>query len=302
MHERSPLTLSVLLTAHDQPLQLQRCIDSLAGSPLRYAELVVLDDGSDPPAEIHARNLRMPITTMRNVRPRGQAASRNSAASAALGDVLIFLATDSCVAPDTLGAVERAFSGDPLLGAVLGPARGRELDPSEAPMHLFECGLFAVRQYLFREHGGFSERCLADGTLDFVLRLAHSGVRMMVRDNTAVSVQAPETLATTLRSAYRNGILWEQLREHRVGLEEAMPWCTLRDARLGAAPLTWRSAWKHELRQHAAEMAFHAGTAACRLHEFSQMAARPLRGQVITMPQGKREMRDALLRRMGYEI
>jgi len=264
MHDIPSLTLSVLLVAHAEQHSLQRCVRSIAEERMNAVELILIDDASPQPIVLDLKSIRCPVTVLRNTRRRGLATSRNTAAAQALGDVLVFLAPNVTLAPGSLGVVERAFLADPLLGVVVGETMGMAVRGGAAPLQAFEAGLIAVRSSVFREAGGFVERPATSGalgTLEFVMRLAHAGVRMVLRPNAAVTPQQPETLAHTAAIAYRHGLAWMRLSPERRGLSGLLAWSGIRDAAWRVPATAPRPRWQSSIEQGLSAIAFSAGAA-----------------------------------------
>jgi glycosyltransferase involved in cell wall biosynthesis len=109
--------ISVIIPTYNRPLALRRCIASLAQQeyPPESFEVVVVDDGSDPPP---AENLsgelpgHIQVSLLREPH-RGVAAARAAGIARARGRILAFLDDDCTVPPDYLGAIARVFETHP---------------------------------------------------------------------------------------------------------------------------------------------------------------------------------------------
>ena len=109
--------ISIIIPTYNRPLALRRCITALAQQayPPESFEVVVVDDGSHPPAavnvsgelpgQIQVRLLRRPH--------RGVGAARAAGVGRARGHVLAFLDDDCTVPPDYLGAIAGVFQTHP---------------------------------------------------------------------------------------------------------------------------------------------------------------------------------------------
>ncbi|SEG52376.1 Glycosyl transferase family 2 [Bryocella elongata] len=291
MRELPSLTLSILLVAHAQPGALQRCVLSISSEEIEALEMVVVDDGSPQPIALDLGGIRRPVTLLRNSRRRGLAAARNRAADQALGEVLVFLASDVTLAPGSLRVVERAFLADPLLGVVVGQTLGMPMRGGAAPLHAFDAGLIAVRSSIFREAGGFIEKPGSLGTLEFVMRLAHASVRMVLRPNAAVTAQHPQNLLRAAGVSYRHGLAWMKLSRERRGLKELLSWSGLRDAASPPATSTGRPRWRRTLERVLSGAAFSGGVVDAWLR--SPRQDRPPRWEPIVRarPYSTRELR-----------
>ena len=106
-------TWSVLIPAYNRPERLQACVNALANlkPPRGGFEVVVMDDGSQPPlgGQIDPpRGLNLRILRQDNA---GPAAARNRAAGESHGQWLVFTDDDCCPHPDWLLAYEAALDG-----------------------------------------------------------------------------------------------------------------------------------------------------------------------------------------------
>lgn len=296
MREIPPLTLSVLLIAHarshvSQQRNLQRCIWSVASEQMDVVELVVVDDASPQPIALDLGVIRRPVMLLRNTRRRGLAASRNRAADQALGEVLVFLAPDVTLAPGSLRVVERAFLADPLLGVVVGQTLGMTMRDGAAPLHAFDAGLIAVKASVFRDAGGFLETPGPLATLEFVMRLAHAGTRMVLRPNAAVTSLQPESLARTASVAYRHGLAWMRLTPERRGLSDLLSWQGLRDAPWPEPASPNRKRWRGAIEKGLGGIAFSAGAVDAWLRSSHDKGGRRWRPIVRATPHSTRELR-----------
>ena len=115
------MDFSVIVPTYNRPRQLARCLDALSTlrAPPAGFEVVVVDDGSQPPVKQSLRSI--PIRTrVRWLRQAngGAAAARNLGIRAARGRFCAFTDDDCTPEPDWLLHFHRAFdtSEDALLG------------------------------------------------------------------------------------------------------------------------------------------------------------------------------------------
>jgi GT2 family glycosyltransferase len=112
---------SVVIPTRDRPRALARCLESLARQtyPLERFEVIVVDDGSDPPVPDPgaSRNDGLRVHLFRQANA-GPAAARNAGAEHAAGELLAFTDDDCTPAPAWLEVMEKRLrEGDaPLLG------------------------------------------------------------------------------------------------------------------------------------------------------------------------------------------
>jgi glycosyltransferase involved in cell wall biosynthesis len=186
----SSISASVIIPTRDRAASLIETLDILdvAKRKNKGVEIVVVDDGSDPPSKLgDERDVRL---VRREA--RGRSAARNSGAQVAEGDLLVFLDDDMSISPGFLEAHFRAMAEWPgalAVGAVrlphdaLGSPFGRfrqRLEDAGMPTqrgvtgrpNLCGAGNMSVPRSRFLALGGF-DPYLANGE-DQDLALRHS--------------------------------------------------------------------------------------------------------------------------------
>src|SRR5512135_213179 len=83
------LTVSVVIPTKNRDDSLARTLSSVAGQDFRDLEVIVVDDGSDPPAKVSAS-----ARIVRNTRSWGASAAKNLGLEAARGEFVLFLDDD----------------------------------------------------------------------------------------------------------------------------------------------------------------------------------------------------------------
>jgi glycosyltransferase involved in cell wall biosynthesis/2-polyprenyl-3-methyl-5-hydroxy-6-metoxy-1,4-benzoquinol methylase len=96
--DRAPL-FSVIIPTHNRPDYLAEAIESVLAQTVQDFEVIVVDDGSEPPVPEHD-DPRVRLT--RRQQAVGPSQARNDGASAANGEYLAFLDDDDWFAPDRL--------------------------------------------------------------------------------------------------------------------------------------------------------------------------------------------------------
>jgi GT2 family glycosyltransferase len=170
-------SLAAIVPATDSPPTLDRCLSAIRGA-------------NDPPEEVIA------VTEPGRI---GPAAARNSGASRANAEILVFVDADVVVHEDAFVRLRRAFEADPDLSAMFGSyddlpeARDnvsafRNLlhhhvhHQGAGPAATFWSGLGAVRREAFEAAGGFDQALFREPhasveDIDLGLRLAARGAR-----------------------------------------------------------------------------------------------------------------------------
>src|SRR5579875_554926 len=126
-------SFTIVVCTRDRPVELGRCLESLAALRLANGEVLVVDNGSGGDAARVAAG-RWGFRCEREPLPGLNAARRNALRHAA-GEILLFVDDDAVVDAGWLDAMLEPFS-EPLVGAVTGLALPLELE-TEA-QELFE--------------------------------------------------------------------------------------------------------------------------------------------------------------------
>lgn len=177
-NEKTLPRVSVIVPTWNRPRDLPRCLAALAALdyPAERYEIVVVDDGSDPPAARIPAAAR-PDVALRWIvqRNAGPAAARNAGAKAASGELLAFTDDDCTPARGWMRALVAAHAASPdalLGGCVENAVAGNACSVASQTIldvilpHLFEAGSalrFATSNNLaaaaaaFRAIGGFDE-------------------------------------------------------------------------------------------------------------------------------------------------
>ena len=109
------MRVSIVLTTHDRPALLVESIGSVLAQTSELWELVVVDDGSQPPVALPERLLvdnAARVTLVRHASARGPSEARNSGVAAARGEVVTFLDDDDMLAPSAVTESAEAFDAD----------------------------------------------------------------------------------------------------------------------------------------------------------------------------------------------
>lgn len=246
--------ISVVVPVRNDAGRLAKCLSSLAASTLRPLEIIVVDDAStDSTAEAAEAS---GVHVLRMERRSGPGVARNRGASAARGDILVFVDADVCVHTDTLERFSSAFAAMPTPDAVFGAYDTTPFEPGLVSQYknlahhfvhvshpgeasTFWAGCGAIRREVFLEVGGFDPAFDRPSIEDIELglRLHLRGRRIVLR---------PEIQATHLKRWTLRGMVASDI------LDRAAPWTELilsngrmpgtlnlsADQRLSAA-LTW---------------------------------------------------------------
>jgi glycosyltransferase involved in cell wall biosynthesis len=199
--------LSVIVPATDRPPTLDRCVEAIRAALDPGDELAVVTE----PPRCHP------------------GVARNDGVTRTTGDVLVFVDADVEVRDDALARLRTAFEADSTLAATFGsydddPGEDGTVSAFRNLLHhhvhhespgeatTFWTGLGAVRRSAFEAVGGFDPglRYLED--VDFGMRLAADGHRIVLQ---------PEIQGKHLK----RWSLWEMVRTDFVG--RAIPWVEL---------------------------------------------------------------------------
>lgn len=227
--------VSIVVPVADGGAAFAACLAALARLAPPPLDLIVVDDASTDGSERQAAEAGARVIRM--TRRAGPAAARNRGASAASGDVVLFVDADVLVPPDLVARVQRLMT-DRSLTAVIGSYDSR---PTEAGLisqyknlvHRFThqtsapdaftfwgaCG--AIRRDAFLALGGFDERYIDPSIEDIELgyRLRRAGHRIRLDPTLEVTHAKRWTLTSWLRTdVVARALPWSDLllREGRL--------------------------------------------------------------------------------------
>ena len=153
---------TVVIPTRDRIESLRRTVAALRAQDAAFEwELVVVDDGSQPPvpedvtAGLHGRVIRGP--------GRGPGTARNLGIRSARGDVVAFTDDDTEPAPSWLRSAVERLEAEPAAAGVEGPVSSPPWDPlrehslaTETPGNYWTCNV-AFRRAVLERVGGFDE-------------------------------------------------------------------------------------------------------------------------------------------------
>lgn len=229
-------TVTVVIPVRNAPSYLRSCLQALRRSTLLDYEVIVVDDAStDQTAAVAAAEgaqvIRLP-------RQSGPGVARNQGAAVAAGRYILFLDSDVCVLPNTLGEIVRSFEADAKVDCVFGsydtePRAGNIVSQFRNLLHhfvhqearteagTFWAGLGAIRREIFHQLGGFDPRYTRPQIEDIELGVRYVKAGRCIRLNK--NAQATHLKRWTLFGMIRTDILdrgvpWTRLILARGGL------------------------------------------------------------------------------------
>jgi glycosyltransferase involved in cell wall biosynthesis len=241
--EAFPFVSVIVPTFNDNP-RLGRCLAALETQtyPASRYEVIVVDDGSDPPASRVTAGL--PRVRALAGAHRGSYAARNQGLAVARGPVVAFTDSDCLPARDWIECGVRALAARPGCGLVAGAI---EVFPAEAErrtwVELYE-SVFAFPQHeyvaqghfgatanlftrlaVFERVGRFDERLGSGGDAEWGRRVFAHGFGQAYEASVRVRHPARRTLREMRAKVARTTAAQrERLRGHRVGYRLALLW------------------------------------------------------------------------------
>jgi hypothetical protein len=118
--------VSVVIPTHNRPRLLREAVDSVVGQTYHNWEIVIVDDGSQPPVckDALQQDFGSRIRVLRNDEPLMQPSARDQGVRAASGEIVVHLDDDDLLAPDALEKGVAALLEDPSLDLVFINVRG----------------------------------------------------------------------------------------------------------------------------------------------------------------------------------
>ena len=221
-----PPPVTYVVPVRDDPAGLDATIAALtADDP--GSRIVVVDDGSDPPATVEADG---DVVVLRRASAAGPGAARNEGWRAASTGIVVFLDAgcvpgsgwtgallghfaDPSVAAAAPRVVARADPGTPAWLAAY-EARRSPLDLGDRPAPVragsavpyVPTAALAVRRTALAQADGFDERLRFGEDVDLVWRLGKRGWRVRYEPASSVSHPARRTLPGLLRQRFQYGL------------------------------------------------------------------------------------------------
>ena len=118
--------VTVVITTHDRPQQLERAVASALRQQVREIEVVVVDDGSEIPPAIRSQDTRLKV--LRSHRSEGVCAARNRGLAVARGRWITFLDDDDELLPHMLATSLKAIERSKLPSPVAVRSCAEEVD------------------------------------------------------------------------------------------------------------------------------------------------------------------------------
>lgn len=214
-------TLSVVIPVYDAPELARRAVESALAQTWPPTEIVVVDDGSDPPLDLGELAPRVKLIRQAN---RGASAARNAGIAAASGDWIHFLDADDALFPEALetqwaalraspGAEicvsrYRSEGGDPGSRGAHGPGFGDEWCPTRDLLatwvrrYPFQTSTVLLPRWLLVEVGSFEEAFPQGEDARYWFRLALRGTRVAAVDEPLVARRFRTGSLSASESAY----------------------------------------------------------------------------------------------------
>ena len=197
-------TVSVVIITHNRRDLAFEALASAAGQTMRPCEIILVDDGSEPPVETNFADRStlpadVPIRLVR-LEDLGPSAARNAGAAQAIGDFLALLDDDDLWEPDYLRRAIASLHDRPAQCVITwltcfdGQRRWRG---KEIPSELNQLDLFSrnpgvvgsnivIERSAFQKVGGFDAELLGSEDKDFLIRLLGAGIEVTVQTSPLV--------------------------------------------------------------------------------------------------------------------
>jgi len=227
---------SILIPVKNDLKNLQRCLAALQPQDLSDCEVLIGDDGSEPPlrlADLAAEG--MPLQLFR-LGGHGPAVARNFLARKAQGEYLFFLDADTEANRQLLSRARRVIEEHPGIAAFFGSYDDAPAWPSWVSVYrnllhhyvhqqsgglevsTFWCGCGVIRRQLYLDCGGISEsyRTPSIEDLAFGARMSRQGARTRIVPDLQVKHLKRWTFGNWLYTdLFRRGIPWVRLMRAR---------------------------------------------------------------------------------------
>lgn len=114
------MNISIIIPTHSRPALLGEAVKSVRNQSYADWELIIVDDGSDPPVDKESleRIAGRGITLQRHSSAKGVAASKNAGIEISEGKIILFLDDDDLLSSDALDTISSAFIANPDLDCI----------------------------------------------------------------------------------------------------------------------------------------------------------------------------------------
>ena len=230
----SPI-ISVIIPAHNRPDAIVRCLDALAAQTVAAwsFEVIVVDDGSEPPLAIDASRwtARFPLMVIhqRNTGPSG---ARNRGVAATQAEFLAFTDDDCLPEPTWLDRLLATLRDSPtaLVGGSTRNGRSddicsetsqlivelvyRHFNSDRQRAYFFASNNFACARHSFEASGGFDQSFrLASEDRDFCDRWRMNGAPLIWLEDAWIEHHHPQTFREFANVHFRYGVgAWQYQR------------------------------------------------------------------------------------------
>lgn len=197
--------VDIVVPTFNRPERLRRCLEALARQRFRDLHVIVVDDGSSPPAApalLEKPIANLSLSVVRTAKNGGVAAGRNLGVMAGSAPLVGFIDDDIFADEDCIGTLVATLDKHPGPAAVMGSARAPadwqptawnlwewrtletiyqrlrrgELKPS---WRIYFSGISLLRREDYIAAGGFDERIRRAEDIEFGARLEESGVTLL---------------------------------------------------------------------------------------------------------------------------
>jgi glycosyltransferase involved in cell wall biosynthesis len=201
---------SVIMPAYNAHATIRASVESALAQTVPELEVIVVDDGSDPPIAEALADVDDPrLRVLRHPRNRNSPAARNTALAAARSPFVSQLDADDLWEPNYLERVLPEFD-DPAVGlvytnaSIIGHPDGQEvtiLDPSVHPIDTFPkiaeqnpmaAVTVTMRTHAVRDVGGYAEYAWVCDDYDLYMKLARAGWRFAYVDEPLARYRWPQ--------------------------------------------------------------------------------------------------------------
>lgn len=269
MGDRAKPLFSVIIPTRDDPA-LIRAVRSVLGQTVGDLEVIVVDDGSEPPVQPTIDDKR--VILERHPAAKGPAAARNTGVSLARGRYIAFLDSDDEYRPERL---KRALEGHRLGDVVVvrtGGVDAREgseprlLDRPESLLYQTtpHLGMTSVKRGSLQP---FNEEYLACQDVDWWIRTVQARIPIAVAEGDLWKWGRSDRRRVLNGPPARLAFSYQLLRDHKSFFEENPR----------AASFRWRRIAMMEGSEHSFSMAFRAIGRALRAHVYPKVVLDALR-------------------------
>jgi glycosyltransferase involved in cell wall biosynthesis len=200
------VSISVIMPVHNNHRYLRAALETIRFQDVAGCEVIVVDDGSDPPVAGLVKEVLPDAKVLRQPNG-GPSAARNAGLRLAAGNFVAFLDADDLWTANALGVLMKGFRDAPDADVVQGHVKrfaetasfsSSKDAPLGNPSLGFNVGALMVRRQIMSAIGLFDESLRQSEDVDLFMRLHEHGAKRIIIPDTVLEYRRHESSVTAI--------------------------------------------------------------------------------------------------------